>query len=320
MLEYSSNRDTSLETFMRVALYARYSTDMQRDASIEDQLRVCRAFAERQSWRILDSYSDRAISGASLLRQGVQDLLADAAARRFDVVVAEALDRLSRDQADIATLYKHLTFAGVRIVTIAEGEISEMHIGLKGTMNALFLKDLGLKTHRGLRGRVESGKSGGGNSYGYEVVRSFNPDGTPIAGERRIKPAEADTVRRILRDFANGKSPRNIAHALNREKVPGPRGAAWGQSTINGNAERGTGILNNELYIGRLVWNRLRYIKDPATGRRVSRPNQADKVITTEVPELRIVDDELWQAVKPVKSRPAKERFQFRAWFQQPAV
>lgn len=112
----------------RVALYARYAADMQRDASIEDQLRVCRAFAEDHSWPIIDSYSDRAISGASMLRQGVQDLLADASARHFDIVLAEALDRLSRDQAEIATLYKHLTFAGVRIITIAEGEITEMLI------------------------------------------------------------------------------------------------------------------------------------------------------------------------------------------------
>jgi DNA invertase Pin-like site-specific DNA recombinase len=296
----------------RVALYARYSTDMQRDASIEDQLRVCRAFAANHSWPIIDSYSDRAISGASMLRQGVQDLLADASARRFDIVLAEALDRLSRDQADIATLYKHLTFAGVRIMTIAEGEITEMHIGLKGTMNALFLKDLGLKTHRGLRGRVEAGKSGGGNSYGYEVVRSFSPDGTPIAGERRIKPAEAETIRRIFREFADGKSPRTIAHALNREKVPGPRGAAWGQSTINGNAERGTGILNNELYVGRLVWNRLRYVKDPATGKRVSRPNPPEKLVTADVPDLRILDEDLWQAVKSRQVEARKFSFPAR--------
>ena len=80
--------------------------------------------------------------------------------------MTEALDRLSRDQADVAALYRQLTFAGVRIVTLAEGEINELHVGLKGTMNQLFLKDLADKTRRGLRGRVEAGKSGGGNSYG----------------------------------------------------------------------------------------------------------------------------------------------------------
>jgi DNA invertase Pin-like site-specific DNA recombinase len=180
-------------------------------------------------------------------------------------------------------------------VTIGEGDISEMHIGLKGTMNALFLKDLAIKTHRGLRGRVSAGKSGGGNSYGYEVVRAFGADGTPVAGDRQIKPTEADTVRRIFRDFVNGKSPRAIAQALNREKIPGPRGAAWGQSTINGNAERGTGILNNELYIGRLVWNRLRYVKDPQTGKRVSRPNPPEKLVTAEVPDESSVMSSGWR-------------------------
>jgi len=74
--------------------------------------------------------------------------------------LAEALDRISRDQADVATLFKHLRFAGVPIITLSEGEISELHVGLKGTMNALFLKNLAAKTHRGLRGRVEDGKSG----------------------------------------------------------------------------------------------------------------------------------------------------------------
>ncbi|TPI29736.1 recombinase family protein, partial [Mesorhizobium sp. B3-1-9] len=140
----------------RVALYARYSSDSQRDASIEDQLRLCREQAAREGWSVAGIYDDAAISGAStLLRPGIQQMIRDAQRGRFEVVLAEALDRISRDQADVATLFKHLKFAGVAIVTLTEGEISELHVGLKGTMNALFLKDLALKTHRGLRGRVE---------------------------------------------------------------------------------------------------------------------------------------------------------------------
>jgi Recombinase. len=81
-------------------------------------------------------------------------------------------------------------------------------------------------------------------------------------------------VLRIFTEFANGKSPRRIALALNREGIDGPQGTGWGASTINGNAARGTGILNNELYIGRLIWNRLQYVKDPRTGKRVSRLNE----------------------------------------------
>ncbi|WEO71557.1 recombinase family protein [Agrobacterium vitis] len=143
---------------MKVALYARYSSDNQRDASIEDQLRICRTRAEREGWTIVDSYTDRAISGASLIRPGIQELIADGLKRRFDVILTESLDRLSRDQEDIAGLYKRMRFAGVSIVTLSEGEVSELHIGLKGTMGALYLKDLADKTRRGLRGRVEEGQ------------------------------------------------------------------------------------------------------------------------------------------------------------------
>ncbi len=283
----------------RVALYARYSDDKQNAASIEDQFRICREQASREQWRVVGTYQDAAISGASIvLRLGIQSILRDAQQGKFDMVIAEALDRVSRDQADVATLFKHLRFAGVEIVTLAEGQISELHVGLKGTMNALFLKDLAAKTHRGLRGRVESGKSGGGLCYGYTAVKQIDHRGEPIRGERAINEPEAAVIRRVYRDFAAGISPRAIARRLNAESVPGPHDKLWTDSTIRGHVTRGTGLLNNELYIGRLVWNRLRYMKDPSTGKRVSRLNPREKWITTEVPELRIIDGALWQAVK----------------------
>ena len=125
----------------------------------------------------------------------------------------------------------------MNIVTIAEGDITHLHIGFKGTMNALLLKDLAEKTHRGLPGRIEDGKSAGGLCYGYRVVRT--------------------------RDFVAGVSPKRIGKNLNREGIASPFGGHWSPSTIYGNAKRGTGILNNELYIGQLVWNRLCYVKDP---------------------------------------------------------
>ncbi len=283
----------------RVALYARYSSDNQSATSIADQFVVCRDHADRSGWQVAGTYHDAAISGSSMiLRPGIQALLTDAQRGLFDLVVAEALDRLSRDQADVATLFKHLRFAGVQIVTLAEGEISELHVGLKGTMNALFLKDLAAKTHRGLRGRVEKGKSGGGLCYGYDVVKDLGRDGELIRGDRRINLAEAEVVRRIFREFAAGVSPQALARRLNAEGVPGPEGALWSDSTLRGHAARGTGLINNELYIGKLVWNRLRYVKDPTTGKRVSRINPRQAWIITDVPELRIVDDALWQAVK----------------------
>jgi site-specific DNA recombinase len=283
---------------MNCAIYARYSTDLQNQASIEDQLRLCRERAAAEGWTILECYTDAAISGASLMRPGIQQLMQDAMAGRFQIILAEALDRLSRNLADIAGLYQRLTFAGVRIVTLSEGEISDLHIGLKGTMNSLQLKDLAEKVRRGLRGRVEAGKSGGGNSFGYDVVRRFNAGGEPIRGERVINPAEAGIVRRIFSEFAHGDSPRTIASRLNAEKIAGPSGRFWGASSIHGHRVRGTGILNNDLYIGRVVWNKLRYQKDPATGKRVSRLNPEKDWIVKGRPDLRIVPDDLWQEVK----------------------
>jgi DNA invertase Pin-like site-specific DNA recombinase len=170
----------------KVALYARYSTDNQSVVSIEDQFRICREHAGREGWQVVDTYHDAAISGASvILRPGVQSLLQDAQRGKFDIVLAEALDRVSRDQADVATLFKHLHFSSVQIVTLAEGEISELHVGLKGTMNALFLKDLAAKTHRGLRGRVEKGKAGGGLCYGYDVVKRTDRTAMSPSGQTR---------------------------------------------------------------------------------------------------------------------------------------
>ena len=282
---------------MKVAIYARYSSVNQRDASIADQLRVCEEFAAREGWTVVQEFTDHAVSGATLLRPGFQSLMRDALNGRFDIVLAEALDRFSRDQEDTAGLFKRLTFAGVNIVTLAEGDITHLHVGLKGTMNALFLKDLADKTRRGLRGRVELGKSGGGLCYGYKVTRAEH-QGEMTTGEREIVSPEAEVIRRIFRDYAAGVSPKALAKRLNGERCSGPNGKPWNPSTIHGNPARGTGILNNELYVGRLVWNRLRYVKDPDTGKRLSRPNPPSEWVTTAVPELRIVDDEVWNQVK----------------------
>jgi DNA invertase Pin-like site-specific DNA recombinase len=184
-------------------------------------------------------------------------------------VVAEALDRLSRDQEDVAALFKRFHFAGIAIITLAEGQITPLHVGLKGAMNSIFLQDLADKTRRGLRGRIEDRKSAGGNSFGYDVAQSEN-----ARGRRVINETQAAIVRQVFEHYAGGISPKRIALQLNKLAIPSPRGGAWSSSTINGNRRRGTGIINNELYVGRMVWNRLTYVKDPESGRRRSRANR----------------------------------------------
>ena len=291
------------KTGLRAAVYARYSTDMQSAASITDQIRICRRVAEERCWQVVEVFADEAMSGATQLRPDFQRMQQLAMAGGFDVLIAESLDRLSRDQEHIAGLHKRLRFLGVEIFTKAEGAISEMHIGLGGTMSALYLRNLAEKTHRGLEGRIKKGKSAGGISYGYQLDRQPLPDGAHTTGDRVIDEAEATIVRRIFTEYDRGLSARSIAIGLNRDGIAPPRSGgkgsgSWSFSTISGNWQRGTGIVNNELYIGKLVWNRQHYIKDPDSGKRQARMNPASDWITEEVPHLRIIDDDLWTRVK----------------------
>ena len=285
---------------LRAVIYARYSTEHQREASIADQIEVCRRYIERQGWQLSETYNDAAISGASRFRPGFQQLLVDAEAKRFDVVVSEAIDRLGRRLSDVADLFDRLTFARVQIHTVSQGLITQMHIGIMGTMAQMMLSETGEKVRRGQLGRARAGRIPGGLAYGYEVVPP--PPGIVEAGERRIRPDEADVVRRIFRDYAGGKSPRHIARDLNDEHIPGPEGRPWIDTTIRGQVDRGTGLLNNTLYIGRLSWNRCSYIKDPRTGRKVARVNPREQWEEVDVPELRIIEDDFWHRVKARQS------------------
>lgn len=207
---------------LRVATYARYSTDMQSSASIEDQQRICHRLIADRGWTIACDSFDAAISGASLQRPGYQRLLDDARSGKFDVVVAEGLDRISRDQEHISGFFKQMKYRGIDIVTVSQGAVSEMHIGFNGVISAMFLKDLAAKTHRGLEGRVRKGKSAGGVSYGYSVIRAFQSDGTPVTGEREIDVDQAAIVSRIFREYDAGHSARTIAARLNADGIPSP--------------------------------------------------------------------------------------------------
>jgi site-specific DNA recombinase len=299
---------------LRVAIYARFSSDLQNAASIDDQIRLCRTRAARDGWEVVGTYEDHATSGASMTRPGMQRLQRDASDRRFDIVLSEALDRLSRNQADIAHLYQNLTFAGIGIETVSEGSVNEMHIGLKGTMNALFLKDLAAKTHRGLSGRIQKGKSAGGKAYGYDIVRTLRDDGELNRGDMAINPEQAAIVVRIFEAYVGGMSSNKIADMLNQEAVMGPRGPAWDKSTIHGNPKRGIGILNNELYIGRRVWNRQEFVKDPRTGKRQARPNSEAAFEYADVPDLRIVPQDLWEAAKARQQSRKIKQTATKAW------
>ena len=297
----------------RVAIYARYSSDMQNPKSVDDQFSECRKHAERHGYEVVKEYADAGMSGSLRDRPGFQSLLAAVQAQSFDIVLFEHVDRLGRDLERASNFYKAATFANTELHQLGKGKLGLLDIGIMTTIAQMFLEDLALKTRRGQRGNFERGLSAGGKSYGY--APHIGKDGIVEKGHLVIDDTEAAIVRRIFTEYAAGMSPLKIAAQLNADGIPSPAvntkratSGHWKQNTINGNTARGTGILNNELYIGRRVWNRLRYSKHPETGKRVSRLNAVEDWEAQEVPDLRIIDQNLWDAAKAIQARQRKVR------------
>ena len=286
---------------LRAILYARYSTDKQRETSIEDQLRDARDRAAREGWQVVAQHGDEGVSGSTpvALRKGGKALLADALAGRFDVLIVEGLDRLSREIGEAETITKRLEHRGVRIIGTADGYDSNaqgrkvMRIA-RGLVNELYLDDLREKTHRGLAGQFDRGYHVGGVTFGYRSEPTADGKGRHLV----IDEAQAAIVREVFKLFADGHSGRKIAWQLNARGVPSPRGGTWAVSALVGDSKRGAGLLNADIYNGVSVWNRRQWLKDPETGKRryVDRPR--DEWQVRQVPELRIVSPEMWERVR----------------------
>lgn len=292
---------------MTAAIYARFSSDLQSRASIADQYRLCEARATSEGLGVTLHHSDESVSGATPVAQrpGGRSLLADALAGRIAVLLVESLDRISRDQVDLERTVRQLERLGIRIVGVSDGYDSKaggrkVLRTMRGLLGELYLDDLRDKTHRGLSGRIAAGYSAGGRSYGYRSEH----DGQ---GFRLVVDDEqAERVRWIFGEYVDGRSVQRIAHELNAARVPAPRSGTWAASCIYGSSKQGTGLLNNELYIGRVIWNRRQWLKDPDTGKRqkIDRPRSEWQI--REEPELRIVSDDLWQASRERMATPRR--------------
>ena len=152
----------------RTAIYARFSTELQQERSIDDQISLCRNYAAKNELDVVAKYEDRARSGASIYgRDGLTALLDAAREGKFEVVLTEALDRLSRDQEDLAGIWKRLNFLGIELRAVHEGTADQIQIGVRGLLGSLFLVDLAHKVRRGMQGVVRDGRSPGGRAYGY---------------------------------------------------------------------------------------------------------------------------------------------------------
>jgi site-specific DNA recombinase len=293
----------------RAAIYARYSTDLQNERSVEDQFELCRSYAAREKLSVVATFADRARSGASTIeREGLLDLVSQISKNKFDVVLVEAADRLSRDMADLAGIHKRLTFHGVEIRAVHSGVVDTAMVGLFGLVGQMQREEGVKKIRRGLAGVVKAGRSAGGLPYGYRVVNRLDERGEIIRGLREVDEAQAEVVRRVFREYAAGRSPRDIAAGLNRDRIAPPRGRLWNASTLNGFRKRGSGLLQNEIYAGLIAWNKTHKVRNPDTGRRVPRPNGIEDRHVSEVPHLRIVDADLWAAVQARRAERSSSR------------
>jgi site-specific DNA recombinase len=284
----------------RIVLYGRHSTAMQTATSSIDQTESCMKLVAYVGGTVLATYHDPEQSGYRRDRPGLRKLLADIESGTVDLIVCEALDRLARDAEDVAWLGKKLAYHRVQLHTVSEGHVDEIKFAVAGLLGAIFLKHLIDKTLRGMEAAVLAGRCAGGRSYGYKRVIRLDDRGERVRGLLEIDEAQAAIVERIFTEFTAGASSIQIATRLNTDGVPGPRGGQWNASTVRGDPKKATGILNNPLYVGRLVWGRRQWRRNPDSEKRERRYRlrEHSEWIEVAVPDLRIVDDAQWSAVR----------------------
>jgi site-specific DNA recombinase len=287
------------------AIYARFSSEMQSERSVDDQLAECERFAQRHGYRVPDKFkfSDRAKSGTTQFgRDGFLDMKQAALRRDFDALIVESTSRLARDLEISAGLFKRLEHRGIKILTLHQGEVTALHIGVNGIVDSQYIENLRHAVRRGYNGRVREGYIPGGMFiYGYDRVPDVVSNGVTRfkPGERAINQVQASVIRRIFQEYAAGVSPRAIAARLTKDGIPTPSGMArWRHQVIIGGGF--TSILRNPSYIGELHWNRARSVEDPDTGRTQKFRQNPDALIVTKVPHLRIIEQPLWDAVQAI--------------------
>jgi DNA invertase Pin-like site-specific DNA recombinase len=292
---------------VKAAIYGRYSTDKQRDASIDDQFRECERVARSAGLEVVARFEDKSISGGTTSRPGYQALLTAARARKFEVIVCEDISRLWRNRAEFGPRSAELEDLGVHCLTCVGDDTRRdgwgLVIQIKQAVAEHARRESSYRTRRGLEGNAIAGKPTGGRAFGYIAARDS------AVGRIEIDEAQAAIVRRIFDMYASGVSPRTIAATLNAEGVPSP-GASWNRtvrrrdrkwlaSAIHGDVNRGTGILNNRRYVGVTLWGRSEWKRSAADSK-----NRKHKLLAvgsaheTVEERLRIVSDELWQKVK----------------------
>ena len=295
---------------MKVAIYSRFSTDAQDATSITGQAVNCEDLATRNGWTVVKRYSDEAISGSDDTRPGYQALLAGSEAGAFDGILVDETSRLTRRPGELPRLLEILAFRSQWLMDCkgfdSRQETAALLAAVYGGIDSLELKKIRDRTHRGLRERHKAGFSAGGKCYGY-TTEPIDPDDPNTKKRVIVVPEQAEIVVEIFTRYGVGESPRSICNDLNRRGIPSPgstwnrtkrRAKGWTMTALVGTAKMYTGILRRQQYVGEVVWNRTKWKKVPGTSRRVCELRPKSEWIRMLHPELRIIDDLLWQRVQ----------------------
>lgn len=230
-------------TISRAVIYARFSSERQRDESIEDQMRVCAEYAERNGIEVVRTYADRAISGRTDHRPQFLQMVHDASMLDIQAVIVYKLDRFSRDQYDAAIYKKQLSVSGVRVVSATEN-VPETPEGiileklLEG-MAAYYSANLAQNVKRGMEGNALNGKVNGVPPYGYRKG---------IDGRFEIDEEQAAVVREIYDRYNYGnETAAAISRDLASRGVKSFRGTPCTSRMVRD-------ILKNEKYTGLYKW------------------------------------------------------------------
>jgi site-specific DNA recombinase len=298
------------------ASYARFSSDHQKDTSIEDQRRLARECAELNGYRLPPAmeYADYAVSGTKLQREGLDRLLEDAKAKRYQLLIVHSLSRLARESIIGMPILKILVCEyGIRFISVSESIDSDNPSWMMmATMYMLqhenYVKELGKNVHRGQEGTVLSGFAVGDHRFGYRTVAS--PNGEMIGRGRNAKPRmiyqidpeEAEYVRWVFASFVGERRSISwITGELNRRNVPKDHRsttARWHHTLV-------VGILTSRKYLGQWTWGLKSNKRMPSSGKviQVARPESETDKWNREFPELRIVTDEVFFAAQEIRKK-----------------
>ncbi len=293
------------------AIYARYSTDGQRETSIDDQVRRCREVAEKSGYTVDEAliFTDAALTGTEKAihkRTGYHAMLAAWDQHRFNALVVDEIPRLARDAVESAELLKRIEVSGVRLLS-PDGTDTlipnwQLQFQIVAALGEHFIRETRHRVLRGMIGQLERGYMIAAPAFGYDMNQVLDENGESVGTHWTINPEQAEIVRKMYAMRRDGVAFAEIAKFLNQSGVKPPRKSRktggdgyWRQSSVYR-------MLCNTIYRGAFVWNGSAFSRG-----RAKKEGRTLEPIEYQRQHLRLVDDETWNICNEGKvSRTAR--------------